>query len=83
MHIPRAVCTTCEVEMTTHKQGVTAEALLADGSGYYKIRVDKLRCPSCGIEILTGFARGPIAEHYETGYAAVIADTRFHFAGEL
>lgn len=36
----------------------------------YKLWVaDKWECKGCGAVILSGFGHGPIAEHYQTGFA--------------
>lgn len=82
MHIPRAICSTCNLEMTTAKQGVIVEMLMADGTGYYKVSADKLECPNCGRNVITGFARLAMAEHWQPVYADIKADVQAHFAGE-
>ena len=82
MHIPRSICSTCNLEMTTAKQGVTVEMLMADGSGYYKIMADRVECPDCGAGVLAGVPREAIAEHYMERSAGVKADVQAHFAGE-
>jgi len=39
----------------------------------YKIwAADKYECPDCGAVILSGFARRPIAEHYQADFAQTV-----------
>lgn len=43
------------------------------GWGPYKLWVADLhRCEGCGHELLAGFGMGPVAEHYEPGYAETV-----------
>jgi len=81
MHIPKAICETCDMEFVIAKNGVIVEMLMADGSPYYKAVGDRWQCPSCKISIVTGLA--PIAEHWEPSYDNHKADVHAHFAGEL
>ena len=83
MHIPKAIHKPCSVEMTVSKSGTRVEMVMADGKPYYQIAADVYRCPSCGTEIITAFARGPIAEHYQPGYRPLEAENQHHFAGDL
>ena len=62
------VCVPCGVFMKCEQNGVTVEELMEDGSPYKLWDADKYRCPSCGYEVVSGFGRSPLAEHYEASY---------------
>lgn len=40
-------------------------------SGYKLWRADKWKCRGCGVEIVTGYAQHPAAEHYQPDYDSV------------
>ena len=63
------VCVACNRFMRIEKNGVTVEELMDDGSPYKLWDADKYKCPSCGHEVISGFGRQPIAEHYQENYA--------------
>lgn len=77
MNIPRVVCE-CGKVMTCAKQGLTVE-VMADFGSYYKIQADRYACSCCDAEVLTAFARGPIAEHWQKGYDEIRADAQIRF----
>ena len=60
----------CGRFMRCKKNGVTVEELTEAGEGYKLWDADMFECQECGVEIITGFARYPLAEHYQTDYAA-------------
>ena len=60
----------CGRIMQPEKNSVTVEELMEDGSFYKLWDADLLRCPECGIEVITGFGLCPMAEHYQPTYAA-------------
>lgn len=64
--IPKAVCK-CGSIFKPYKNGAIVE-MLVNGSPYYKIYSDKLKCKGCGMIIYTGFAKQPISEHYMEDY---------------
>lgn len=44
-----------------------------DGWQPYKLWLgDRYACPDCNAEVVTGFGRAPIAEHYQDGFAAKV-----------
>ena len=59
----------CGRFMRPKQNSVTVEELFEDGSPYKLWDADLYFCPSCGWEVITGFGKGPIAEHYEPTYA--------------
>jgi predicted RNA-binding Zn-ribbon protein involved in translation (DUF1610 family) len=76
MHIPVVVCTRCERAMEPSKNGLSVEMLSGGLRGqpaesYYKIQGDAYVCPGCGFEIVTRFAKEPLAQAYEPHYAAM------------
>lgn len=59
------ICVACQQVMQTHKAGV----LVVDGEGTpreYKFFADVNKCPSCGVEVISGFG-APIYPN-EEGY---------------
>lgn len=62
----------CGRFMRVKRNSVTVEELLEDGSPYKLWNADLFECPECGVEVIAGFGRAPIAEHYQPTYA----DTR-------
>ena len=73
--MPRPVCVGCAVEMRCEKNEQRVELMTGAGQGdrygYQIWSGDKWKCPSCGIEIVVGWAREPEAEHYnKEAYAA-------------
>ena len=72
-HPPSAICASCNVPMVTQKTGVGLECLAAWGS-YFKVRADRLECPSCGCQVYCGF--GFPTEHHHPEYSAVTTDVQ-------
>ena len=58
--MPRPICIACEVEMSCEKN----EHLVKEGGCYDPMywSGDRYGCPSCGVQIVTGFGAGMIAE---------------------
>ena len=59
----------CGRFMRVKQNSVTVEELLEDGSPYKLWDADLLECVECGIEIIAGFGREPLAEHWQSTYA--------------
>jgi F0F1-type ATP synthase beta subunit len=64
------VCVPCGTFMRVAKNGVTVEEQMEDGSPYKLWDADKYKCPACGHEVMSGFGREPLAEHYQPTYQA-------------
>jgi len=83
MNIPTAICCVCRVAMRCQKNSVLVEMMTKDGHGesmsLYKIDSDRWQCPKCGIQILTGFADEPFAEHWQEKYAERSCDVQARF----
>jgi hypothetical protein len=60
----------CGRIMSVKKNSVSVEELLEDGRPYRLWDADLYACSECGVEVITGFGRLPIAEHYQPNYAA-------------
>jgi len=60
----------CGRFMAVKKNSVTVEERTEDQRPYRLWDADLYECPECGVEIITGFGRGPFAEHYQPDYAA-------------
>lgn len=58
----------CGRFMRVKQNSVTVEELLEDGAPYKLWDADLWECVECGAEIVAGFGRGPIAEHWQPNY---------------
>lgn len=58
----------CGRFMRVAKNGVTVEEQMEDGAPYKLWGDDLYRCPGCGAEVVSGFGRQPLAEHYQPTY---------------
>jgi hypothetical protein len=56
--------------MTVKKNSVTVEERLETQEPYKLWDADLWECPECGVEVITGFGHGPLAEHWQPTYAA-------------
>ena len=59
----------CGRFMVVKKNSVTVEELLEDQAPYKLWDADLWACPECGVEVITGFAAQPFAEHWQPTYA--------------
>jgi len=82
--VKRPVCVKCQRELLPFKNGVVAHQLkknIFDGNKTklakellkndkdYKIwHADMFKCPVCGIEVITHFGSGPVAEHFQDDF---------------
>lgn len=60
----------CGRFMRVKQNSVTVEELLEDGAPYKLWDADCWECVECGVEVITGFGRAPLAEHWQPDYAA-------------
>jgi hypothetical protein len=60
----------CGRFMRVKQNSVTVEELLEDGSPYKLWDADLWECVECGVEVITGFGRAPLAEHWQETYPA-------------
>jgi hypothetical protein len=56
--------------MRVLRNGVTVEEVLEDQAPYKLWDADHWVCPECGIGVITGFGREPLAEHWQPTYDA-------------
>lgn len=66
MHIPKAICMDCKIEMVIHKTGQLSEMIASWGS-YYKVYGDVYQCPVCSQQVSLQSEKEAIA-HWEEGY---------------
>jgi hypothetical protein len=59
----------CGRFMRVKQNSVTVEEFLEDGSPYKLWDADLWECVECGVEIITGFGRAPLAESWQDSYA--------------
>lgn len=60
----------CGRFMRCKKNGVTVEELTDAGEPYKLWDADLYECADCGVEVVTGFGRVPMAEHWQPTYDA-------------
>jgi len=59
------ICTICDLEFAIAKTGVLVQEYFQKNKEIYRVwSADLLKCPKCGIEIVSRFADKPIAEHW-------------------
>jgi hypothetical protein len=63
----------CGRFMRPKQNSVTVEELLEDGRPYKLWDADLYYCEDCDTEVITGFGRTPITEHFQRNYAATRA----------
>ena len=70
-------CRPCGTFYKILRSGVSVEEGMPNGSGGwqpYKLwQADLYKCEGCGAEVIAGFGRQPISEHYMSDYARLRA----------
>lgn len=74
------VCTKCNVTMKPKENGQIALEM-ADFGPYKIWQCDKYYCPECEAEVLTGFGRDPISEHYQESFKKWMQKVDVKFRG--
>ena len=69
--MPKLVCVKCERELRPEKNGFIVVDTFSDHTPCKITEADKWKCPTCGVEIVAGFALGSI-EHLETGFRTTL-----------
>ena len=65
----KTLCIVCSVEMRPEKNGVWVVETAGQPRKPYKVwSADLIRCPDCGIQVVTGFANRALGEHYEKSF---------------
>lgn len=67
----RPVCAKCNCELYPKTNGVGVLDMASFGP-YRLYHADLWKCPECGLEVVGGFGRGPIAAHYLKDFQKVI-----------
>ena len=71
--MPAPVCVNCNVSYRVEKSGGYVIEMFSNPPKPYKIwSADGWMCPGCGHKIMNGFGRGPIAEHYQEDFQAIL-----------
>lgn len=63
-------CSRCGLFMKSIKTGQIVEELDSRGDAYKVWSCDEFACDGCGARVVMRFGNGPIAEHYQSEYAA-------------
>lgn len=58
----------CGRFMEIRQNSVTVEELLEDGGSYRLWDADLYECGDCGTQVISGFGRSPLAEHWQPSY---------------
>lgn len=73
------ICVKCEKEMRPKKNGIYVEEHIGYDQPYKIWHADLWECLMCGIQIIAGFSRNPVAENYETeNYNRIKPEVEFH-----
>ena len=67
----RPVCTKCNRELRPETNGVGVLDTV-EGRPYELFDADLWKCPGCDMEVVGGFAHGPIASHFEDNFKPMI-----------
>jgi hypothetical protein len=67
----RPVCVKCHCELRPETNGVGILDI-AEWGPYELYDADLWKCPSCGIEVVGGFALSPISAHYNANFQKMI-----------
>lgn len=68
----KPLCVPCKREMFPAKNSVNV-LFHASFGPYQVIQGDMWECPNCHAQIISGWGRGPLAEHFEEDFATVAA----------
>jgi hypothetical protein len=71
--MPKLVCCQCKVHLRPEKNGNIFIETFSSGAPGLIWDSDRWKCPGCGVEILAGFGREPIKEHWQEGFDTVLA----------
>lgn len=58
------ICVPCKVQMKVRKNGVDLE-LMAGSNPYQIWSGDLYECPRCSVQIVSGFGKEPVAQHFQ------------------
>lgn len=61
----------CGRFMRVKRNSVTVEERTEDQQPYKLWDADLFECEECGVEVIAGFGKAPIAEHWQPDYAAM------------
>jgi len=67
------VCVKCGKSMRPKENGIRAVEM-ADFGPYKIWMADLWKCPSCGIEIISGFGNKPEAGHFQPDFTSLLAN---------
>lgn len=67
----RPVCAKCKCEMRPERNG-TGVLDMAEFGPYAVWDTDLWKCPECGIEVIGGFASGPISQHWQDDFEKMV-----------
>ncbi len=68
------VCVKCNLSMRPFKNGTAVEVMSVEIGPYQLYSGDCYECPDCKTQVVVGFGRHPVAEHFQANYAVQIAD---------
>lgn len=70
----RPVCVPCETEMLCSKTGRRVMLFDSNDQPYLVHAGDEFECPTCKTRVVQGFARAPLAEHWQPGFVRFLAE---------
>lgn len=69
----KPVCLKCHLEMQVAQVGMRVQEMMNARDPYRIWSVDTFKCGYCDYEVAVRFAKAPLAEHFEPGWAGVVA----------
>ena len=69
----KLLCVRCRVEFRPKQNEVKVVEMFNSPPRPYRIwEADLWACPGCGTEVVDGFARAPVAEHFQESFKGVL-----------
>jgi len=69
--MPRLICVQCQHTLKPEKNGIIVVEMFQQNTAIYKLwEADVWRCPKCKNEVVAGFAKYPLMEHWQGNIGA-------------
>lgn len=66
---PRPIhCARCQRDLIPEQNGVWLVEMMKNGDPYKLWKADLWKCPICGVEIVSGYGKGPISYNHEENF---------------
>jgi len=61
-------CAPCKTKLRPRKNEIIVEETFEDGRPYRVWAADLWECPDCGHQLILGYGKEPLAEHFEDNF---------------